>query len=115
MEYNKDKFDVVIKNINGKVISDDDLIGTGTTISLVSKDSREEIQTFTVIIYGDVNGDGKISAVDYTLIKNHIMDIKKINNVYQCEGANVNKDSKISAVDYTLIKNHIMDIKYINQ
>jgi hypothetical protein len=26
----------------------------------------------------DVNGDGKISALDYTLIKNDIMDIQKL-------------------------------------
>ena len=26
----------------------------------------------------DVNGDGKISSLDYTLIKNHIMEIKLI-------------------------------------
>lgn len=113
MDYNKEKFDVIIKNINGTVISDDTLVGTGTTINLVAKDSKEVIETYTVIIYGDANGDGKISAMDYTLIKNHIMDVKKIDNTYQSQGADVNGDKKISAMDYTLIKNHIMDVKYI--
>lgn len=114
MEYNKDKFDVVIKNINGKVISDDDLIGTGTTISLVSKDSREEIQTFTVIIYGDVNGDGKIYATDYVKIKNHIMDVEKIKGAC-LEAADVNHDGKIYATDYVKIKNYIMGTGDISQ
>lgn len=114
IEYNKDKFDVVIKNINGKEISDDDLIGTGTTISLVSKDSREEIQTFTVIIYGDVNGDGKIYATDYVKIKNHIMDIEKIKGAC-LEAADVNHDGKIYATDYVKIKNYIMGTGDISQ
>ncbi len=114
IEYNKDKFDVVIKNINGKVISDDDLIGTGTTISLVSKDSREEIQTFTVIIYGDVNGDGKIYATDYVKIKNHIMDVEKIKGAC-LEAADVNHDGKIYATDYVKIKNYIMGTGDISQ
>lgn len=114
MEYNKDKFDVVIKDINGKVISDDDLIGTGTTISLVSKDSREEIQTFTVIIYGDVNGDGKIYATDYVKIKNHIMDVEKIKGAC-LEAADVNHDGKIYATDYVKIKNYIMGTGDISQ
>lgn len=111
--YNKDNYDVVIKNINGEVISDDTLIGTGTTINLVTKDTKDIIQTYTVIIYGDVNGDGKITAMDYTLIKNHIMDVKKINNKYESEGADVSGDGKITSMDYTLIKNHIMDVKHI--
>lgn len=114
IEYNKDKFDVVIKNINGKVISDDDLIGTGTTISLVSKDSREKIQTFTVIIYGDVNGDGKIYATDYVKIKNHIMDVEKIKGAC-LEAADVNHDGKIYATDYVKIKNYIMGTGDISQ
>ena len=30
------------------------------------------------LLFADVNKDGKVSAVDYVLIKNHIMEISKI-------------------------------------
>ena len=65
------------------------------------------------MIYGDINGDGKISAMDYTLIKNHIMEVKEITDENMNLTADVNGDNKISAMDYTLIKNDIMDVKKI--
>lgn len=107
IEYNKDKFDVVIKDINGKVISDDDLIGTGTTISLVSKDSREEIQTFTVIIYGDVSGDGEIDVVDLLLLKRQITE--KINLVgAQLKASIISKETNYPDItDLLKLKRHI--------
>ncbi len=63
--------------------------------------------TFRIIIYGDVNGDSKISAVDYVNIKNYIMGSSSLNGSYK-EAADVNRDSKISAVDYVNVKNYIM-------
>ncbi len=71
------------------------------------------IQEYTCLIYGDVNGDGKISALDYAYIKNHIMDIQKITKEIEKKAANINEDEKISALDYAYIKNHIMDIQKI--
>lgn len=56
---------------------------------------------------GDVNGDGEISASDYVLIKNHIMERKLLDSKAQ-ESADVNKDGEISASDYVLIKKYIM-------
>lgn len=113
LSYNKDKYDVVIKDINNNIIADDDLIGTGTTIDFTDKESKDVIQNYTVVIYGDTSGDGKITSMDYTLIKNHIMDVKYIDNLYQKNASDVSNDGKISSMDYTLIKNHIMDIKHI--
>ena len=72
-----------------------------------------QIESYTCLIYGDINGDGKISAMDYTLIKNHIMEVKRIIQENQKWTADVNGDGKISAMDYTLIKNDIMGIKKI--
>ncbi len=89
-------------------------IGSGTKVQILDN-TKQVIQEYLCLLYGDVNGDGKITAVDYTLIKNHIMDVKKITSQIQNLGADVNQDNKITAVDYTLIKNHIMDVKKIEQ
>ena len=67
----------------------------------------ETEHTFRIVVYGDVNGDSKISAVDYVNIKNYIMNSSGLNGSYK-EAADVNKDSKISAVDYVNVKNYIM-------
>ena len=62
---------------------------------------------------GDVNNDGKISSMDYVLVKNHILDIKKLNGSAAI-AADVNGDNKISSMDYVLIKNDILGISKIN-
>ena len=87
------------------------IIASGDKIKI--KTNREE-KTYTLIIYGDVNGDGKIAATDYVAIKNHIMDIKKLTD-FEKLCADVNRDGKVAATDYVAIKNHIMDVKKITQ
>ena len=62
-----------------------------------------------VLIYGDVNGDGNISAVDYVNIKNHIMGTNTLSGINQ-KAADVNNDGNISAVDYVNVKNYIMGL-----
>lgn len=88
-------------------------VGTNTKVIIKEKEHQIVIEEYDCLIYGDINGDGKISALDYTLIKNHIMDVQKITDSNMELTADVNGDNKISALDYTLIKNDIMDVKKI--
>ncbi|MBR6614149.1 MAG: leucine-rich repeat protein [Clostridia bacterium] len=64
---------------------------------------------YTVVILGDANLDGKISALDYVRIKNHIMKDPEIKDSLSLLSADANDDGKVSALDYVRIKNHIMD------
>ena len=57
---------------------------------------------------GDANGDGKLSALDYIVIKKHIMEISRITNPSILSMADANEDGKVSALDYIAIKNYIM-------
>ena len=92
--------DAIIKK-GDTIIEDTANVGTGYTLTLDGK-------TYTIVVLGDVNGDGKASAGDYVLIKNHIMQTNLIKDSANQNAADVNKDGKISAGDYVLIKNYIM-------
>ena len=87
------------------------IIASGDIIKI--KTDREE-KEYSLIIYGDVSGDGLISSADYIAIKNHIMEVKKLSDIEKI-WADANKDGKVTSADYIAIKNHIMDIKTITQ
>lgn len=57
---------------------------------------------------GDVNGDGKISSLDYVKVKNHIMKKSTLKGD-ALKAADMNGDGKISSVDYVKIKNIILN------
>lgn len=93
-----------LESKGGTVSINSGTIGTGTQITIISGNLQE---TLSVVIYGDVDGDGSISAVDYVLVKNHIMGSNTLNGA-NAKAADVNRDGSISAVDYVNIKNYIM-------
>lgn len=106
-----DNLEVELKLVN----ETQEYVGTNTRIIIKDKENKLELEEYECLIYGDVNGDGKISAMDYTLIKNHMLGVKKITNTNMKLVADVNEDNRISAMDYTLIKNHMMDVKKIQK
>ena len=107
--YNDTK--IISKDVSGKELNDASIVGTGSVVTIVDKTGKELI-SYTIIVKGDSNGDGKISAADYVQIKNSIMGTYNMNDIQKL-GADANKDSKVSAADYVLIKNHIMGVSTI--
>ena len=93
-------------NSNNKTIEkkDSSILGTGDIITI---SNGTETKSFRVVIYGDVNGDGLVSAVDYVKIKNYIMSASELSGSYKL-AADVNKDGTITAVDYVNVKNYIL-------
>lgn len=91
-------------------------ISTGiisTNMKFVLRFNQKEY-FYTVVIKGDVNGDGKIYATDYVKIKNHIMGKSKLSGAYYM-AADINQDNQIYATDYMRIKNYIMGKSFISQ
>lgn len=93
---------ITITDANGNT-KENGNIGTGDKVNITSGVT----ETFAVLIYGDINGDGNITAVDYVNIKNHIMGTNILSGIYM-KAADVNNDENITAVDYVNIKNYIM-------
>ena len=63
-------------------------------------------------VLGDVNGDGKIKAVDYSLLKQAVLGMKTLTDAQFARG-DVTGDGKLSALDYTLVKRHVLGIALI--
>lgn len=80
------------------------LIATGMKFTLYFNNTE---YNYTVVIKGDVNGDGEIYATDYVKVKNHIMGKTNLSGAYLL-AADINNDGNIYATYYVQIKNHIM-------
>ena len=69
---------------------------------------------FSIVLYGDVNGDGKISIVDLAQVQKHLLEIAKHSGHF-FTAADVNKDNKISILDLARIQKHLLEINEIQQ
>ena len=102
-----------------KIVGENIKLVPGVNLTDIDKNAKGELKTgtkitvngteYTAVVMGDTNGDGEASAGDYVLIKNHIMETKKLNYEAQKLAADVNGDNEISPADYVLIKNYIMN------
>lgn len=61
----------------------------------------------TVLIYGDVNGDGVLRMSDLIKVRNHILGTNPLSGVYR-EAADCNHDTNIRMSDLIKIRNEIL-------
>ncbi len=87
-----------------EVTSSSALIGTGYTVSLMN--GYDKVHTVTVIVLGDVSGNGRIDAADYQRVIMCLFGTFKLEGAY-FQAALVAKKANITAMDYQRIKMHI--------
>ena len=73
-----------------------------------------EVDRRIIIIKGDINGDGFIDTIDFTLLLNHTSDVIYIATpAYSAIAADINGDGNIDMIDFTILLNHVSDIIYL--
>ena len=83
-------------------------VGTGTVVKLYNNEGEEKA-SYTVIIYGDTNGDGTVNAKDLLAIQKNNIQVKSLSGVY-LTAADVTRDGKVNAKDLLLVqKNNIKE------
>lgn len=96
---------VRVYRANGTAAGNNDVVGTGFTVRLMHGNTVK--QTLTVVVTGDANGDGKITASDYVNVKFDVLGRSDLKGAY-ATAADVNGDGKITATDYVNIKFHVL-------
>lgn len=87
------------------------VVGTGNIVRITNGAST---LTYTVVIYGDVTGDGVVNALDLLKVQKHIIGAGSLSGVY-LEAANVKKNGTVSALDLLKIQKHIIGAAPIEQ
>lgn len=104
---------IEITDSNGKVkeAKEDVILGTGDKISITS---AGESKSYTVVIYGDTSGNGKIDPLDLLKVQKHILGVNELQGAYYY-AANAKKDANINPLDLLIIQKHILGVSSIEQ
>ncbi len=108
-----------VKNGTVKVFNSDGsekqsgIMGTGNVVKIYNSENKEKL-SYQIVIYGDVNGDGKINSVDIGLLQRHILTLSTLNGCY-FKSCDVTGDGKCNSVDFARIQRHILQLAFIEQ
>lgn len=88
------------------------LIGTGNIIRI----SYENLvsQDYQIVIYGDIDGDGRISSADLNHVYNHVLKVAEVAGI-SASAADIDKDGRISSADLNHVYNHVLKVSNITQ
>ncbi len=74
-------YNIEIYDYKGNELKEGQKIGTGSKIRLVDENNNIKMEYY-IIIYGDVNGDGKINSLDLLVLQRHILEIQRLNETF---------------------------------
>ncbi len=92
--------------IEGHICSGDQVI--------IYKTDGTEYLSYNTVVYGDINGDGKITTVDLFMGQRQVLGSYTLTDA-RLEAADINKDGKISTVDLFMGQKHILGTYTIQQ
>ena len=88
----------------GKIATNDKLIIT----------SNNQTNEYSIVIYGDVSGDGYIDITDLLKVQKHIKKVSTLSGNY-LTASDTNKDGKIDITDLLKVQKHIKGVATISQ
>ena len=96
-----------LTNQDIKITAKADVISTGTEFSYLS-------ENYLSVVYGDINGDGKINSADLLKMRQHLIGTSTLTGAYKKAAALVN-GSTINSADLLRLRQHLLGIKTIVQ
>jgi len=101
--------DLTFKKANGNTLGDSEKITTGTKIKFKSGEE------YTVVLYGDLTGDGEINSGDLLRMRQQLLGKVSLNGEY-FEAAHVYTQSgKVNSADLLRLRQHLLGKSKINQ
>ncbi len=88
----------VITTVKGNAVAEKDLIGTGMILKM------PDGKTYTIVVFGDVDGSGTVSAADARLTLRASVGLEKYDSSSaQYKASNIESSDKVTAADARLI------------
>ncbi|MBR5451773.1 MAG: SH3 domain-containing protein [Clostridia bacterium] len=99
---------VKVQDGDKKTKANDKTVATGDTVIIYDSNGEKNV-SYKIVIYGDVNSDGKVNSIDLLRAQRNIVGAVKLTAV-QKEAADSNKDGKLNSVDLLRTQRYIVGI-----
>ncbi len=95
---------IQIKDKDGNDIGNTGTVGTGTQVVVTNPNGGNPItEAYTVIVPGDLNGDGEVTGTDFEMLKQHLIGKTTLSGII-FEAADLNEDSELNISDLALLQ-----------
>lgn len=97
-----------IRDKAGNIKANDSIIATGDKLWLVDNNGYD-YKSYDILLYGDVNGDGKIDLFDFAYVKKMILENTGLTGIYLEAGDTYEASEGINLFDFAIIKKYILE------
>jgi hypothetical protein len=111
IQKSNENYSVIITGADGSELNSESLITTGCTLKVSDASGTS---TYTVIIRGDINSDGKVNLQDLLLVKKNILGMNILEG-NMLKAAMINGEKEVSLKTYLAIKKYILGMQDIPQ
>ncbi len=102
-----------IFDADGNEKSADSFVGSGNTVTVYRNDGSE-YANYDIVVYGDINGDGRVASVDLFMGQRYIFGTYELSGARR-EAADINHDGNVRTVDLFMGQRHIFGTYTIDQ
>lgn len=104
--------DAVFVRDGEETVKGDPLVRTGMKIDLTYPDTGELVQTLTLVVTGDANGDGKVSLSDLLKVAAHLSGSKRLKGEQE-RAALVTGGKEIASADLEKLEDVVLGVSTI--
>ncbi len=105
-----------------KIKDNSSYYGTGSIIDVYDNVTGELVESFRIIIFGDLDGDSVANGVDLSIMSEEVLgttgwSIDGLDEYvhYLFKAANLRMDDVVNGLDRTLLNEHVLGVGFINQ
>lgn len=101
--------ELVFRNANGSILGNSEKISTGSQITFPTG------ETLTVVLYGDLTGDGNINSADLLRMRQALLGQVKLEGAFLEAARLINTSGKLNSADLLRLRQYLLGQKNISQ